>query len=239
MSDHKIHTAMIAVMRDIEAIGKNSKNQQQGFNFRGIDAVYNELHGLLAKHGIITLPQTGEPKVEERETKNGGVLRFTSIPVTYRFMADDGSSVEASVVGEGMDSGDKSTNKALAVAHKYALLQTFLIPTEDGMTDPDAETHNLKPKAQSAPATKQEPAKSAVSDKPHLKKLIEELAKAGITPQEALDTLKYKKGEDGLPKVPEAATDLLLCKDETAGKILEVLGYLSDAVIEYRALAKP
>jgi len=38
-----------------------------------------------------------------------------------------------------MDSGDKSSNKAMAVAMKYACLQLFCIPTED-MGDPDSET---------------------------------------------------------------------------------------------------
>jgi hypothetical protein len=40
-----------------------------------------------------------------------------------------------------MDSGDKGCNKALAVAHKYALFQTFLIPTEDAV-DPDFTTYD-------------------------------------------------------------------------------------------------
>ena len=38
-----------------------------------------------------------------------------------------------------MDSGDKATNKAMAIAMKYALFQVFCIPTEE-MKDPDAET---------------------------------------------------------------------------------------------------
>lgn len=227
----KIYAALIAIMNDVGAIGKFQKNQQQGFNFRGIDTIYNELHGILAKHGVVTVPLAGQPTTEERATKTGGVLRFTSVPMTYRFMADDGSFVEATVIGEGMDSADKSTNKAMAIAHKYALLQMFLIPTED-MPDPDSETHEVAPKP------KQEPPKTAFTDKPNLKKLVEELAKAGITPDEALQTLKYKKGEDGLPTVPEKATDLLACKDETAAKILEVFGYLADGVVEWRVMKK-
>ncbi len=39
-----------------------------------------------------------------------------------------------------MDSGDKATNKAMAVAFKYACFQTFCIPTESLMDDPDATT---------------------------------------------------------------------------------------------------
>ena len=137
---------MVAVMRDITAIGKDSRNQAQNFNFRGIDAIYNELHNLLAKHGIVTLPFAGTPTTEERTNKNGTILRFVQLPMTYQFTAEDGSSVNCHVVGEGMDSGDKATNKAMAIAHKYALLQTFLIPTEE-QKDPDYESHEVSPRA--------------------------------------------------------------------------------------------
>lgn len=146
----KIYSAMIAVMRDITSIGKSSKNVQQGFNFRGIDAVYNELHNLLAKHGIVTLPQAGTPVTEERVNMKGTTLRFVQIPMTYQFVADDGSSITCQVIGEGMDSGDKATNKAMAIAHKYALLQTFLIPTEE-QKDPDSETHEVAPRVAKSP----------------------------------------------------------------------------------------
>jgi hypothetical protein len=140
-----IYGAMASVMREIGHIGKDSKNTAQGFKFRGIDAVYNELHGLLAKHGIVTLPTAGVPVTEERVNKNGTTLRFVQLPMSYQFTHEDGSSVSCLVIGEGMDSGDKATNKAMAIAHKYALLQTFLIPTEE-QADPDYETHEVQPK---------------------------------------------------------------------------------------------
>lgn len=44
-----------------------------------------------------------------------------------------------------MDSGDKATNKAMAIAFKYACFQIFCIPTEE-MKDPDAECHDVQPK---------------------------------------------------------------------------------------------
>jgi len=172
-----IHTAMVAIMRDITAIGKDSKNAAQGFKFRGIDAVYNELHNLLAKHGVITLPQAGIPVIEERTNSKGTVLRFVTIPMTYQFVAEDGSSITCQVIGEGMDSGDKATNKAMAIAHKYALLQTFLIPTEE-MKDPDYETHDVRP------ITKPVIAKPEFS-----KKTAPAPAPAPTLPQNALDML--------------------------------------------------
>jgi len=153
-----IASCMVSVMRDITAIGKESRNQSQNFNFRGIDAVYNERHTLLAKHGVVCLPEAGSPTTEERTNKNGTVLRFVSLPMTYRFVAYDGSMMTCSVIGEGMDSGDKATNKAMAIAHKYALLQTFLIPTEE-QKDPDHDSYEVKPRQPlaAAPAPKKEP----------------------------------------------------------------------------------
>ena len=138
-----IFEAMAAVMEDVEAIGKDKTNAQQGFKYRGIDQVYNDLHPILAKYKIFTTPKVLANEREERTTTKGGTLFYSRVTMQYTFWTADGSSVECSVIGEGMDSGDKATNKAMAVAHKYALLQTFCIPTED-MPDPDAQTHDVK-----------------------------------------------------------------------------------------------
>jgi hypothetical protein len=145
----RIFEAMAEVMRDVDAIGKNQKNQQQGFKFRGIDDVYNAVHPILAKHGVFTAPTVLTERTEERQTKSGGNLLYRILTIKYTFFASDGSSFESTVVGEGMDSGDKAANKAMAVAHKYALLQTLCIPTED-MIDPDSQVPEPsvpKPKA--------------------------------------------------------------------------------------------
>lgn len=124
-----IFQAMACVMEEIEAIGKDKK--QQGFNYRGIDDVYNTLHPILSKHGIFTTPEALEQGRTERVNKNGTVLFYTTIKMKYVFWCTDGSSVSCVVFGEAMDSGDKSTAKAMSIAHKYALLQTFSIPTEE------------------------------------------------------------------------------------------------------------
>jgi len=158
----QIASKLVAIMKDITAIGKDSRNQAQGFSFRGIDAVYNELHSLLAKHGVVCLPEAGTPVTEERTNKNGTILRFVQLPMRYNFIAEDGSTITCSVIGEGMDSGDKATNKAMAIAHKYALLQTFLIPTEE-QKDPDYEAHEVKPRQSvQKPVIKPEKAKETI-----------------------------------------------------------------------------
>ena len=158
MSDTgKIYAAMAAVMADVEAITKSRKNQSQGYSFRGIDDMYNALHGILAKHGVFTIPTVLDVQRSERESKGGGLLTVTLAKVQYRFYATDGSYVDAVTEGEGMDSGDKSCNKALAGAHKYALVQSFAIPTENG---DDSENDNPEPVARQIPPA----AQSLISD---------------------------------------------------------------------------
>lgn len=133
-----ICTAICAISKEVGAIGKDKRNQQQGFMFRGIDQVMNTLHPLLAEHGVIIVPEVVETKREERTTKSGGTLIYTIHKIKYHFVATDGSEICATVIGEGMDSADKSSNKAMAVAFKYVCFQVFCIPTEDlAKDDPD------------------------------------------------------------------------------------------------------
>jgi len=138
-----IYEKMIAIQRDITHIGKNEKNQGQGFNFRGIDSLYNSMHPLFSKHGVFCMPHVLSDKVEERKSRNGGNLIYRILKIKYHFVASDGSYVDSIVIGEGMDSGDKASNKAMSIAHKYALLQVFMIPTVETNKDPDFESHSV------------------------------------------------------------------------------------------------
>ena len=140
-----IYETITAVMNEIGAVGKNSKNQQQGFMFRGIDAVMNALNPAMKKFGLFVVPEILEQTREERTTQKGGLLIYSICRIKYTFYAQDGSNISAIVVGEGMDSGDKATNKAMSIAFKYACFQVFCIPTEE-MCDPDAEVHDPAPK---------------------------------------------------------------------------------------------
>jgi len=159
----QIYTAITNVMKEIGAIGKTSKNTQQGFMFRGIDAVMNAINPALIKNGIFIVPEILEQVREERQTKSGNNLIYSVCKIKYTFYAQDGSNVEAIVIGEGMDSGDKATNKAMSIAFKYACFQVFCIPTEE-MVDPDAECHEVKPKGKKA-AEKEAPADQKISAK--------------------------------------------------------------------------
>lgn len=134
-----IYEAITSIMSEGYAIAKNKRNTQQGFQYRGIDDVMNTFQPLLAKYRVFLVPEVLEQQRHERVTKDGKTLLYSILRMKYTFCAEDGSSVSAVVVGEGMDSGDKASNKAMAVAMKYAMFQVFCIPTEE-MPDPDADT---------------------------------------------------------------------------------------------------
>lgn len=161
-----VYSAMVAVMEDIgkAGIAKARKNQTQGYNFRGIDDVYNELNSLLAKHKLLMLPTVASSDQVERTTKQGGAIFYTRLVVDFKLIsAVDGSSETVRVVGEAMDNADKSSNKAQSAAYKYAAMQVFCIPTE-GDNDADATTHEVAPKAAQV-AAKAEPPKATLGQR--------------------------------------------------------------------------
>jgi ERF superfamily. len=140
----EIFKAIPAIMGEINAVGKSKKNQQQGFMYRGVDDVMNAINPALVRHKVFIVPEVIEQKREDRQTARGASLIYSICKMRFLFCAEDGSRVEAVTVGEGMDSGDKATNKAMAIAFKYACFQVFCIPTEE-MKDPDGESHDIGP----------------------------------------------------------------------------------------------
>lgn len=136
-----IYQAIGDIMKEGYAISKDKRNTQQGFAYRGIDDVMNTFQPLMAARGVFAVPEVLEAAREERQTKQGNNLIYSVLKVKYTFYAGDGSNISAVVIGEGMDSGDKASNKAMAVAMKYAMFQVFCIPTDQQeMPDPDADT---------------------------------------------------------------------------------------------------
>jgi len=139
-----INKVQAALAKD--GIGKNRKNQSQGYSFRGIDDVYNALAPMLAAHGLCILPRMLSRSVDERINKSGTALFYVTVEAEFDLVAaEDGSKHTIRTYGEAMDSGDKATNKAMSAAYKYACMQAFAIPTE-GDNDADASTHEVAAK---------------------------------------------------------------------------------------------
>jgi len=138
-----IHQVMAAFAE--KGIAKDSKNESQGFKFRGIDAVLNRLSHHLVEANLVIVPQVLSRDVSERTNSRGNALFYVTLNVAYTIKsAVDGSECTVVTVGEAMDSGDKATNKALSIAYKYMAFQLFAIPIDE---DPDRQTHEVKSKS--------------------------------------------------------------------------------------------
>lgn len=145
----KVYAAISAVQKELAETGiaKEGKNTHFGYNFRGIDQVYEVIAPLLHKHGLLILPVISYNNVEQHEDDKGKLITHVYLNAEYEFISvEDGSSHRASVVGEAMDTGgDKASNKALSAAYKYGMIQAFAIPV---VGEDDADQHS--PQAQGA-----------------------------------------------------------------------------------------
>jgi len=149
MTTAKVYQAIAEITQQIgeQGIAKDRKNQQQGYSFRGIDDIFNALSPLLATNKLCILPRVLSREQTERQTAKGGALFYTVVEVEFDFVsAEDGSKHTIKTYGEAMDSADKSTNKAMSAAYKYAVMQSFCIPTE-GDNDADLTTHEPIPRS--------------------------------------------------------------------------------------------
>ena len=210
-----IYKKIIEVMADINAIGKDRRNQQQGFQFRGIDDVMNELHSSLAKCGVFVLPKVLEETRTTGKTSRGGDMFYTRLKINFGFYAEDGSHVDAVVIGEAMDTGDKASNKALSIGLKYAMLQVFCIPTEDEK-DPDAVS------PQPAAGTMQQPQQKKPAAKFDFEPKGGETTPAEKKEIGGLLSTKYPNGGAVFSK-DEAKKYSDMRKDYTAREVIEII----------------
>lgn len=200
-----IFKAIQSIKLDIKFIGKERQNKIQNYSFRGIDDLYNALHEPMSKHGVFSVPTVLSEHREERPTKAGGVMIYTTLKVQYRFYATDGSHFDSVVIGEASDSGDKSSNKAMSAAHKYALIQVFDIPTNED-NDTENNSPEFKPKTSgqknvakptSKPAPKAtQPAKITADQQRFIFALRDELALEPEKAKEVLKSFGYAKSSE-------------------------------------------
>lgn len=126
-----IYTAITKVMGEIGAVKKEGKNAVQGYAFRGIEQMYAAAHPAFIKHGIFCAPEVIDQKTETFVNNKGTTTFRVLLRVAHKFYAADGSWIVVTTSGEGIDTSDKASNKAMSAAMKYALIELFCVPTED------------------------------------------------------------------------------------------------------------
>lgn len=135
-----IYESINRVAQDVMFLGKDSRNQAQGFSFRGIDAVMNVFGPSLRKHGVTPVPMVQSIHRGEKQLRNS-VAKTVDVEVTYRFVNRCGDHLDATVYAEAFDTGDKATAKAMSVAMRTAFLQVFALPTNE--PDPDMYSYDI------------------------------------------------------------------------------------------------
>lgn len=148
--------AMARVWSRVKYVRKDKRMQGGGsYTYVSDAALIDALRPELVAEGVTFAPVAMEPlAVEVFENKNGNRQNRVLLKVTYRFThAASKDTLDVVTCGEGMDVGDKATNKAMTAAAKYALRQTFCVETGD---DPDdTPSHEQERKPQAAPAPQQ------------------------------------------------------------------------------------
>lgn len=140
----QVHAAIVAVADALreQGIGKDAKVSGGGnYKYRGIDAVYGALSPLLAKNHLYIAPV----RMEKEPEAVSGKMRLIRLQITYRVTCSlDGSYVEVVTLGDGMDTGDKASGKAMSYAYKSLMFQLFCIPVE-GQPDTDKDASPEEP----------------------------------------------------------------------------------------------
>jgi ERF superfamily len=134
-----IQDLMIEVMREVLFVGKDQRNREQKFNFRGIDDVTRALGTSLRTHGVLTIPEVIDAQRRDCKTTGGKNSRETILRVRFTFTCASGDKMVVITEGESLDSGDKGTAKAMSVAWRTALIIAFSLPTDE--PDPDSYSY--------------------------------------------------------------------------------------------------
>jgi len=186
-TEDSIYVLLNHVMVEVGHVGKDARNPQGGYNFRGIDAVVNAVAPALRKYGVFVAPQVVEYHYGEILVgKNRTPMGHARVVVAYTFYGPAGDSIATSAPGEAFDSGDKATPKAMSVAFRTALLQSLALPTDE--PDPDSQAYARADHQAPPPDVDQETGEVRMIDKGQLIKL---------------KTLESKLGKGGKDETPE------------------------------------
>ncbi len=124
-----IYQRIQSVMQDIQYLTKDDQVSFGTTKYKAIseEKVTTTVRASMIKNGLVMYPETLDI------TKDG---QITTVNVTYRMVnvEDPNEQIIIASCGQGSDTQDKGSGKAMTYAYKYALLRTFAIPTGE---DPD------------------------------------------------------------------------------------------------------
>lgn len=149
VSKMNIYKKMMAITSELSNVKKNLTVSTGGSNsYKAVSErdVLDAVKPLEARYGIYSYPYKREIIEKDIVTLKSSYKDKTTeknqyrlrVEVTYRFVNTDNPSevIDITSYGDGIDSGDKATGKAMTYGDKYALMKAYKISTGD---DPDQE----------------------------------------------------------------------------------------------------
>ena len=170
-----IYEAINKSISEIPAIGKDSKNIQQGWSFRSIDAIIDNTRKIIAANGICIFPETIEKEIKvdvieknykgEISTKR---LTTANVKVKYKLVSKFDGTFETSITSvESQDFSDKAVGQAETFAFKSMLSKVFFLGFKNDPDHNTIDTTNQKVETKSQPKQSQSKVEQPKqSDKP-------------------------------------------------------------------------
>ena len=153
---------LAGVAAEVGAVRKTERNSQQGFTFRGVDAVVNAVAGPLHSAGVLgPVPEVLDVERHAGQSRGGGGLTRVVVTVRYTLYGPDDDTLTGTVVAEAFDAGDKATAKAMSVALRTFLLQALCLPTDE--PDPDQASYEIAGAVGTVQSQRQEQARPSAS----------------------------------------------------------------------------
>lgn len=149
MKDKNIFEKMSLITDEIGVVEKNLNvaiNKNASYKAVSERDILDAVKPIEKKYGVYSYPVEREivdsdTLVKESEY-NGATTKtntlYMRLKTTYRFVNIDKPEefIDITTYGDGLDTGDKATGKAMTYADKYALMKAYKISTGD---DPDKE----------------------------------------------------------------------------------------------------
>ena len=133
-----VYEKILAVMSAVNYLNKDGfveTGKGKGYKALTDEKVLAAVRPALVSAGLVILPVKMEQQRTDEQVKayDGSTKtnRITDVSVTYRIInvEDPKDYVEVVSAGTGVDTQDKGIGKAMTYAKKYAILNSFLIPS--------------------------------------------------------------------------------------------------------------
>ncbi len=216
--------AVLKVMSAVESIEKNLEVGTGKSQYKGVadKDVKQQVRKAMIENNLVILPADIEPEVSisewdateswnGQETVKHKMQVFTKVKAFYRlFHAPTGEWIDLVGYGHGVDSQDKSAGKATTYALKYALLNSYLIPTGDIDDTDTTHSNDLPQKPVGAPKIVGSVPNCPIHHVPFIKGIygLYHSHKVGNTWENCKGTGYYVSKKTVAPVIPEDETPM-------------------------------